>query len=159
MRRSIVPVAASLFALLSGSPAMAQERHEPSAAAPAGYYVAQKVVYQNSAGWPDEKTYFQRLLRNIGAHISATDGNVEISVVSFAAGVKLFQLAKTDPALAKTLDDLRAKKVRFLICRNTLSAMNLTEADLYNVKAADVVLSGAAEIARLQGLGYVYIHP
>jgi hypothetical protein len=37
--------------------------------------------------------------------------------------------------------------------------MNLTPADLYGVADADIVPSGVAEIARLQGQGFVYIHP
>jgi intracellular sulfur oxidation DsrE/DsrF family protein len=126
---------------------------------PAGYYVFQKVVYQNDGGGPDDHAYFQRFLRNISAHIEATDGKVEIRVVSFAAGVKLFQMAKTDPALAGDLDRLRGKGVRFMICRNTLKGMGWLPADLYGVQGADIVPSGVAELARLQGLGYVYIHP
>ena len=126
---------------------------------PSGYYVFQKVVYQNDSGWPEDRGYFERLLRNLAAHIAATDGKGEIRVVSFSAGVKLFQMAKTDPALAASLDSLRSKGVRFLICRNTLRGMNLRLEDLYGVQAADVVPSGVAEIARLQGLGFVYVHP
>jgi intracellular sulfur oxidation DsrE/DsrF family protein len=126
---------------------------------PAGYYVFQKVVYQNDGGGPDEHTYFQRLLRNISAHIEATDGKVEIRVVSFAAGVTLFQMAKTDSALAADLDRLRGKGVRFMVCRNTLKGMGLRPEDLYRVEWADIVPSGVAEIARLQGQGYVYVHP
>ena len=128
-------------------------------APPAGYYVFQKVVYQNDGGLPDERTYFDHLLRNIGSHIAATDGKVEIRVVSFAAGAKLFQMAKSDPALAASLDGLRAKGVRFLVCRNTMKAMGLQPGDLYGVKGEDVVPSGVAEIARLQGMGFVYVHP
>jgi intracellular sulfur oxidation DsrE/DsrF family protein len=126
---------------------------------PAGYYVFQKVVYQNDGGGPDDHAYFQRFLRNISAHIEATDGKVEIRVVSFAAGVKLFQMAKTDPALAGDLDRLRGKGVRFLVCRNTLRGMGLLPADLYGVQGADIVPSGVAELARLQGQGFAYIHP
>ncbi len=37
--------------------------------------------------------------------------------------------------------------------------MGLRPQDLYGVKDEDIVPSGVAEIARLQGLGYVYIHP
>ena len=126
---------------------------------PAGYYVFQKVAYQNDGGGPDDHAYFQRFLRNISAHIEATDGKVEIRVVSFAAGVKLFQMAKTDPALVADLDRLRGTGVRFLVCRNTLKGMGLLPADLYGVQVADIVPSGVAELARLQGQGYVYIHP
>lgn len=41
-------------------------------------------------------------------------------MVSFGAGVQLFQLAKTEPELAFGLDRLRAKGMRFMVCRNTL---------------------------------------
>jgi hypothetical protein len=126
---------------------------------PTGYYVFQKVVYQNDGGGPDDHAYFQRFLRNISAHIEATDGKVEIRVVSFAAGVKLFQMAKTDAALAGDLDRLRGKGVRFMVCRNTLKGMGLRPEDLYGVQGIDIVPSGVAELARLQGQGYVYVHP
>ena len=129
------------------------------AAASGGYYTFQKVVYQNDGGWPDNQAYFQRLLHHLAAHIAATDGKVEIRVVDFAAGVQLFVMARDDADLAKSIDSLRSQGVRFLICRNTLHAMKLTPADLYGVKEDDLVPSGVAEIARLQGLGFVYIHP
>lgn len=126
---------------------------------PAGYYVFQKVVYQNNGGYPEAHAYFDHLLRHISAHLAATGGNVEIRVVSFGEGVKLLQMAKTDAGLAAGLDKLRDKGVRFMVCRNTMRAQNLTPADLYKVDPADVVPSGVAEIARLQGLGFVYIRP
>lgn len=130
-----------------------------TAPVPAGYYAFQKVVYQNDSGPPDDHAYFERLMRHLGAHLEATSGKVEIRVVSFASGVKLFQMAKTDAGLAATLDKLRGKGVRFLVCRNTLKGMGLRPEDLYGVQGADVVPSGVAEIARLQGQGFVYLHP
>ena len=126
---------------------------------PAPYYTFQRVVYQNDGGMPDNQAYFARLLHHIGAHIAATDGKVEIRVVNFAAGVTLFQMAATDADLRGQIDGLRAKGVRFLICRNTLNGMGLKPEDLYGVKPDDVVPSGVAEIARLQGMGFVYLHP
>ncbi len=128
-------------------------------AADVPYYQFQKVVYQNSGGLPDDRAYFLRVLRNIGAHLTATEGNVEITLVSFSAGVKAFQQAKTDPELAKAIDAVREKKVRLLVCRNTMRALNLTVDDIYGITEADIIPSGVAELARLQGLGYVYIHP
>jgi intracellular sulfur oxidation DsrE/DsrF family protein len=127
--------------------------------APAGYYTVQKVVYQNDGGMPDPGAYFERLLRNIGNHIQAVGGKVEIRVVDFGDGVKPFVTAKTDAALAAKIDALKAKGVKFLICHNTLEGMKLKPSDLYGVTAEDVVPSGVAELARLQGQGFVYIHP
>jgi intracellular sulfur oxidation DsrE/DsrF family protein len=126
---------------------------------PPGYYVTQKVVYQNDGGPPDDHAYFQRLMRHLNAHLEATGGKVEIRVVNFATGVTMLQMAKTDPALASSIDALRAKGVRFMVCRNTMRGMKITPADLYNVKPDDVVPAGVAELARLQGQGWVYIHP
>lgn len=123
------------------------------------YYQFQKVVYQNSGGLPDDRAYFLRVLRNIGAHFAATEGGVEIRLVSFSGGVKVFQQAKTDPELSRAIDAVLEKNVRLLICRNTMRAMNLTVDDVYGVTEADIVPSGVAELARLQGLGFVYIHP
>ena len=130
-----------------------------TAPVPAGYYVHQKVVYQNDGGLPDDHAYFGGEMRNISNHLDATGGDVEIRVVSFARGVSLFVMAKTDADLAKQIDGLRARGVRFLICRNTLRGMKLRPEDLYKVADADVVPAGVAEIARLQGQGFVYIHP
>ncbi len=138
-----------------------QAPREAVTAAPASdsHYQFQKVVYQNSGGMPDDRAYFLRVLRNIGAHVTATEGNVEIRLVSFSGGVKMFQQAKTDPELAKAIDAVLEKKVRLLVCRNTMRALNLTVNDVYGVTEADIVLSGVAELARLQGMGFVYIHP
>lgn len=148
----------TLSSALLAAPVLADAPAAP-APAPAGYYTFQHVVYQNDGGMPDNHAYFGRLLHHIGAHLTATEGKVEIRVVNFAGGVTLFQMAKTDEDLRKEIDDLRAKGVRFLICRNTLNGMGLKPEDLYQVRAEDVVPSGVAEIARLQGLGFVYIHP
>jgi intracellular sulfur oxidation DsrE/DsrF family protein len=144
--------------LLAAGVASAHERRA-MAAPTKPYYVFQRVVYQNDGGQPDDKAYFQRLMRHIGAHIAATDGQVEIRVVNFAAGVRLFVMARDDADLAKAIDELRAKGVRFLICRNTMEGMKLLPTDLYGVQRDDVVPSGVAEIARLQGMGFVYLHP
>ncbi len=129
------------------------------AEAPAGYYSFQKVVYQNDGGWPDDHAYFTRLLRNLTNHLNAVDGRAQIDVVDFGAGVKLFQMANTDQSLAASIDALRGRGVRFLMCHNTLEGLGLTPAALYKVGAGDVVPSGVAELARLQGLGFVYLHP
>lgn len=152
-------IATGLLGLIAGATTASAQSGPVEEPMDASRYVFQRVVYQNSGGYPDDKSYAQRLLRNIGAHVAATDGKVEIRVVSFAAGAKLFLMAQEDADLAKGLDDLRTKGVKFLICNNTLKGMKLQPADLYGVAQEDVVPSGVAEIARLQGMGFVYIHP
>lgn len=145
-------------ALALAAPIASAQAFDP-AHPPAGYYVHQKVVYQNDGGAPNDRDYLLRELRHISAHVAATKGDVEISVVSFAAGVPVFVTAKKDAELAKALDQARAAHVRFLICNNTMQGMHLKPGDLYGVTDADIVPSGVAELARLQGQGFVYIHP
>jgi uncharacterized protein len=159
MRAGAFVAAGAALGLCLGVVAWAQTPDPMTAPPPPGYYVFQKVVYQNDGGLPDDRTYFGMLLHNLAAHIEATGGRVEIRVVNFSRGVSLFQMARTDPELASQIDSLRAKGVRFLVCRNTLRAMKLRPEDLYKVAPTDVVPSGVAEIARLQGQGFVYIRP
>lgn len=68
-------------------------------------------------------------------------------------------MANTNKELASRLDDLRGARVRFLICANTLKERQIDWHSLYGVTQNDIVPSGAAELARLQGMGFVYIHP
>ena len=128
-------------------------------AAPAGYYQDQKVVYHNDGGGPDNAAYFKRMLNSIKNHIEAVGkDHIEIRVVDHGAGVDLFQMAQTDKLLADQIDHLRAQGVRFLICANTLKERQINWHTLYGVKEDDIVPSGVAELARLQGMGFVYIH-
>lgn len=128
-------------------------------AAPAGYYTDQKAVYHNNGGAPDNATYFKRMLNSIKNHIDAVGkDHIEIRVVDHGAGVDLFQMAQVDENLAGRLDALRVQGVRFLICANTLKERQIDWHTLYGVKEDDVIPSGVAELARLQGMGFVYIH-
>ncbi|BDV38539.1 DsrE family protein [Methylocystis bryophila] len=128
-------------------------------AAPVGYYQDQKVVYHNDGGSPDNAAYFKRMLNTISNHIEAIGKeHVEIRVVDHSSGVELFQMAKTDKELASRLDRLREEGVRFLICANTLKERQIDWHELYGVKEEDIVPSSAAELARLQRMGFVYIH-
>ena len=61
--------------------------------------------------------------------------------------------------LAQRIDDLKAEGVRFLICRNTLTQRKIDWHELHGVTEADIVPSGVAEIVRLQGMGFSYVHP
>jgi intracellular sulfur oxidation DsrE/DsrF family protein len=49
--------------------------------------------------------------------------------------------------------------VRFLVCGHTLRERKIDRNTLYGVTEDEVVPSGVAELARLQGMGFAYIHP
>ncbi|WP_145136791.1 DsrE family protein [Roseomonas gilardii] len=146
--------------------------------------VSQKVVYHNNGGSADisifikaeiffrrlvlgedvtglaNAPYFNGLLDNIRNHINAMGkDHVRIAVVDHSAGVDLLELANNDKAIAGKLDALRGDGVRFLICENTLRGRHISLGQLYGAKPEDVVPSGVAEIAKLEQVGYVYIHP
>jgi len=144
-RRSLFPAAASV--VLTG-------------AAPAGYYTDQKVVYHNDGKLPDNAEYFRMLLASVRNHLDAVGkDHVVLRVVSNGQGVNLLVPAQQDKAMAHAIDALRADGVIFLVCNNTLNAMHLEWHRLYGVQEGDVVPSGVAELGRLQGMGFGYIHP
>lgn len=153
MRRRTFATLLPLLALMA-IPAMA------AGDVPAGYYLDQRVVYQNDGGRPDNATYFKHLLGNLENHVEAVGkDHVQVRVVDFGDGVDLFQMAAKDPMLARRIDDLKAEGVRFLVCRNTLTQRHIDWHELHGVTEADIVPSGVAEIVRLQGMGFSYVHP
>ena len=142
---------ASLCALLLAISAICAQA---AGDAPPGYYQDQKVVYHNDGGAPDNAAYFHRLLNSLRNHLDAVgQEHADIRVVDHAAGVELFILAKTDQDLAAQIDTLKSRGVRFLICNNTLRERGIDWHQLYGVTEDDIVPSGVAELARLQGLG------
>ena len=85
--------------------------------------------------------------------------HIQLRVVDHGDGLVLFQLANQDHDLAARIDALKAEGVKFLICNNTLTERHIDWHTLYGVKQGDIVPSGVAEISRLEGMGYLYIHP
>lgn len=128
--------------------------------APAEYYADQKVVYHNGGSVPDATAYFKRLLGNLRNHVEAVGKeHVDLRVISLGDGVTLFQLARDDRDLAGRIDAIMAAGVRFLVCANTLQERKIDRGTLHGVGEDDIVPSGVAELARLQGMGFAYIHP
>jgi len=135
-------------------PAGGAARAEPFA------YGPQKVVYHNNGRSGDAERSFKALLRNIANQLDAVgDGNATIRVVNHGDGVALLQLATSNKDLATALDGLRARGVRFLVCKNTLKDRAIDWKTLYGVKEEDLVASGIAELVKLQAEGFAYIHP
>lgn len=128
--------------------------------ASAQHYQPQKVVYHNDGRGKDSAAYFKGLLKNLSNHVAAVgEQRLQIKVVDHGNGIRLLQMASTDPNIAKQIDALRAKGVRFLVCANTLKERNIDWRALYGVKEEDIVPSGIAELVRLQQQGFIYVHP
>lgn len=130
----------------------------PWAPALAAGYGKQKVVYHVNYDDPKKQ---QGALRNIQNHINAVGAeNLDLKVVLHGKGVTLLQRANEDANLESKVVSLKSQAVQFQVCNNTLKGKKIDyEADLFDVQEADIVASGVAELARLQGEGYVYIKP
>ena len=139
-------------------------------AAFAGSYPKQKVVYHVNGDNPKQQSGAMRKIQN---HINAVGAeNLELRVVMHGNGVSLVMLpealksvpkakaANADIGMQATIDKLKSQGVQFKVCANTLKGRNISRADhLYDVEETDIVPSGVAELAHLQGQGYTYIKP
>jgi len=93
-------------------------------------------------------------LGNIRNHLDGVgDKNIDLIVVLNGQGISLLRRAKTDEALAKRIDELRARGVKFEVCSNTISREDWMTT-LYNVKQSDIVAAGVGEVAWLESQGY-----
>ena len=122
-------------------------------------YAPQKVVYHLlEKGGSSDRKYFDGLgsARN---HLRAVgDDRIDMRFVLQGDGIELLQDATRNPDLAATIDQLRAKGVRFLVCRNTLIGRELDPfTALHGVKAEDIVPAGVAEVTALQMQGFAYL--
>lgn len=130
----------------------------------------QKVVYHvNYYGAKAEAA----ALRNIQNHINAIGAeNLDLKVVLHGNGVamlmypdavgengnKMKEGNATEEMQAK-ITGLKNQGIQFQICANTLKGRKVSTDDLYDFSEADIVPSGVAQLAILQGQGYAYIKP
>lgn len=156
MRKLIVAFISTLMVLTS--PVFADEG-----------YGKQKVVYHINY---DNAKAQAGALRNIQNHINAVGKeNLDLKVVMHGKGLSLLlepdMAAKTKLPAGNANDEIQAKiaglkdqGVSFNVCANTLKGKQIDyKEDLYDVSEADIVPSGVAEIAKLQGMGYSYVKP
>lgn len=129
--------------------------------APRTPYAPQKVVYQVNAEGGLMGREYRRILAVAANHVNALgEDRLDLRIVLQGEGVGVLREAAVDERLRARIDWLKARKVRFLICRNTLTSQKLDAArDLYGAREADIVPAGVAEIAALEQQGYVYIRP
>jgi len=133
-------------------------------------YGKQKVVYHINYDNPKKQA---GALRNIQNHINAVGAeNLDLKVVLHGNGLALlldpdslekltkFKNANANETMTAKIDGLKSQGVEFNVCDNTVRGRKVNiESDLYNVDKKDIVPSGVAEVARLQGMGYSYIKP
>lgn len=132
--------------------------------------VKQKVVYHINYDDPKQQA---GALRNIQNHINAVGAeNLDIKVVLHGNGLALlldpaslerlpkFKHANATEQMTAKIDGLRDQGIQFQVCANTVKGRNVNlETDLYYVEDEDIVPSGVAQLAVLQGQGYAYIKP
>ena len=130
----------------------------------------QKVVYHINY---DDPKLQGGALRNIQNHINAVGADkLDLRVVLHGNGLALlvlpeahsrlpkFKHANANDQMTAKIDGLRNQGVSFKVCANTLKGKKVNlETDLHDVSKADVVPSGVAELAILQGQGFAYIKP
>ena len=131
-------------------------------------YGKQKVVYHVNYYGSKEQT---AALRNVQNHINAVGAeNLELRVVLHGNGVAMLMypdaLEGTKMKEANANDEMQARiaglkeqGVSFNVCANTLKGRNVPMDALYDTDQADIVPSGVAELAKLQGKGFTYIKP
>ena len=122
------------------------------------YYGKQKVVYHINTD--DDKT-LNAALGNVQNHINAVGkDNVDMVVIMHGNGVDMLKKANKDADMQSKVINLKNQKVGMKVCGVTLKKKNIDyKNDLFDVAKEDIVPSGVAELARLQGKGYVYVKP
>ncbi len=141
-----------------------------SAIAASNHYGKQKVVYH--VNYDDAKKQ-SGTLRNIQNHINAVGAdNLDVRVVMHGNGLSLilkpevltevpkFKSANATQVMMQKIDKLKLQGVTFNVCANTLKGRNVDfEKHLYDATKSDIVPSGVAELAYLQGQGFSYLRP
>lgn len=118
----------------------------------------QKVVYHLNS---DDDKHQKAFLQNVQNHINAVGKeNLDLRVVMHGPGIALLQNAKKDEDVKSRIDNLKLQGISFNVCANTLKGKKINhKTDMYDVSDNDIVPSGVAEIAILQGKGYAYVKP
>jgi intracellular sulfur oxidation DsrE/DsrF family protein len=133
-------------------------------------YGKQQVVYHVNY---DNAKKQASALRNIQNHINAVGAeNVDIRVVMHGNGLSLilkpdalkevpkFKAANANQVMTQKIDKLKLQGVSFNICANTVKGRNVNlDKHLYDASSSDIVPSGVAELAHLQGQGFSYVRP
>ena len=107
-----------------------------------------RVVFQLSSN----DTFVQKaLLRQLNNLLKAME-DVQVEVVTHSYGIDM--VLKESP-FRESIEDLKKRGVRFLVCENTLKADEVDVSELMGMTS--VVPAGVAHIIRRQTEGWAYI--
>lgn len=122
-------------------------------------YSEQKVVYHLMGDGGFRNRAYRNLMVIANHHIDAVgEGWLDLRIVMQGDGINLLAAAKRDVALAASIDRLKARGVRFVICKNTLTYQGIDPyTQLHGVKREDIVGASVAEVASLAQQGFVYL--
>jgi len=148
MRHLIVSIVAAVMVLAVGT----------ASAGESTGYGKQKVVYHINYDDPKKQ---KGALRNIQNHINAVGKeNLDLRVVMHGNGLSLLMRANEDMNVQSSVLHLKEQGIGFKVCENTLKGRKINyEKDLFEVDKSDIVPSGVAELAHLQGQGFSYVKP
>jgi hypothetical protein len=113
-----------------------------------------QIVYQCNKSDP---AYLANIMFSVGELIRKYGDNVEVVVACFGPGLNLLNKGAVSPIPLETrqrASSLSEYGVAFHACKNTMDALNWTEADL--VGYAKVVPIGVDDIMQLQEKGFSY---
>jgi uncharacterized protein len=120
-------------------------------------YTEQKAVYLLSSDGGFRGRGYRNLMVIAGNHLDAVgDGWLDLRILMFGDGLGLLEAAKDDPAMAAKIDRLKARGVRFVLCRNTLTYKGIDPyKTMHGVVRGDIVGSAIAEAVSLGQQGFV----
>ena len=132
-------------------------------------YKKQKVVYHIKSS---SVKLQHSALSMLHTHLNSLgDENIQIKVILHGGGLSMllepdsvehtkFSMGNANDVQKASIDSLRNRGVKFIVCTHALRGKNVDyRTDLYNVNRDDIILSGVAELVRLQQEGWAYIKP
>ena len=129
-------------------------------------YTPQQVIYHVDQPAGLFNGHFRHVLQVAGNHVDALEqmhpghDRLDLRIVLQSEGVDLLAWAKGNPAVQEKITKLKARGVRFLVCRNTLINRGINpDRDLFDVHHDDVIRAAVAEIAALEQKGFQYLKP
>ena len=95
-------------------------------------YDPQKVIYHvTEGGGLFDRSYF-KTLGSVRNHLDAVDqSNIDLRIVLQGNGIGMLEDASSNAELAGQIDRLRARGVRFVVCRNSLVGAGVSPRQLH----------------------------